>query len=384
MEVRSGRRRRSSVRVALGRLRPPAGAARRSRAVRALTCAAWVAAIGALSSWCTFVRAAELSVRGPRECADGAELQFRVERAIHMPLSRAARLGFSVGFAREGAVGYTARLSVEAPGGGSERSSERVLTAPSCGELSDAVSVAIALALGADGRATSEAAAAGEPLARRSTRAEVPRPDSNRASAAVAVVSPSEAAADSPPAAASAGEVSASSAAVGASLLMDSGSLPAAGLGVGLSAELRGERLALRASGVLLFEQHVTVDTSGGAGPGADLGLALGSLALCTPVAGGFNAPLVLAVCGGWELGRVEGIGRRVAEPQRGGALWSAPRLDAGVSWAVLGSRSRLVAQLTGATPLKRDEFFLRDLGSLHRAPVVVGRLALGAEATFE
>ena len=56
--------------------------------------------------------AAELTASGPAACPDVAELSFRVERAIGMPLAHAAPLRFDVRFAGEAAA-FTARLAVE-------------------------------------------------------------------------------------------------------------------------------------------------------------------------------------------------------------------------------------------------------------------------------
>src|SRR6185312_9013616 len=91
-------------------------------------------------------RAAELVAQGPTGCVDTAELSFRVERSVGMPLASAAPLKFEVVFQRAGS-GYTARVSVVDAGG--SRARERQLRADDCEQLADAVSVAVAIALGA-------------------------------------------------------------------------------------------------------------------------------------------------------------------------------------------------------------------------------------------
>jgi hypothetical protein len=112
------------------------------------------------------------------------------------------------------------------------------------------------------------------------------------------------------------------------------------------------------------------------------MSLALGSVSACTtPFA---NPSLSASICAGWELGRLDAIGTGVRDPRRAGALWSAPRVDLGLSWAMGSSPLRLAAQLSAVTPLKRDDFYLRDLGTIYRPPVVAGRLAVGVDVSFE
>ena len=317
--------------------------------------------------------AAELTASGPAACPDVAELSFRVERAIGMPLAHAAPLRFDVRFAGEAAA-FTARLAVE-PSDLSAPRSERMLGARQCGELADAVAVAIALALGTQ-PAAQETGVADAPETSASTAAPAlvasSAPTTTPASAAPDVARSESAIAES-----DAGLTPA----LAVSVVGDAGSLPGLGLGLGLGAELRVARFALRASGTLLFDRHVALPGPGTPAPGADMSLVLGSLAACTSPFGA--AAGVAFVCAGWELGRVEAIGTGVQAPRRGEALWSAPRVDAGLAWTIDGGPLRPFGQLTIAAPLERDDFYLRDLGSVHRAPAVVGRLSIGVDVSF-
>jgi hypothetical protein len=70
--------------------------------------------------------AAEMDWRAPASCPDAAELRFRVERALGMPLSHAAPLRFQVEVDRA-ARGYVAQVEV-GPGQGSG-AKQRVLAA---------------------------------------------------------------------------------------------------------------------------------------------------------------------------------------------------------------------------------------------------------------
>jgi hypothetical protein len=171
--------------------------------------------------------------------------------------------------------------------------------------------------------------------------------------------------------------------ALAAFFLVDSGSLPHPGIGTGLGAALHTPRLALRAQGALLFEQHVALE-SGASAAGADLSLVLGSLSGCWAALGSFRASFAGFACAGWELGSLRAVGSGVDTPLRGGQLWSAPRVDAGVSWALGRSWLRGTLQLSGLAPLKRDDFFIRDVGGVHRPPGAVGRLTIGVDVAFE
>jgi hypothetical protein len=314
-------------------------------------------------------QAAELSARGPAECPDATELTFRVERAIGMPLGRAAPLRFSVQFMPARAASYTARLAVESsePSG---QGSERLLGPRPCAQLADAVAVAIALALGST---EPQASPSPEPAAGASPGAAEPG-----AASPAPLLSPE----DEARGAAARSEPAGLTPALGVWLVGDAGSLPGAGLGLGLAAELRVARFAVRAAGTWLFDRHVTLPGAGAPALGADMSLALGNVSACSaPFA---SASLSASICAGWELGRLDALGTGVRDPRRAGALWSAPRVDLELAWATGDNPLRLVAQLSAATPLKRDDFFLRDLGSVYRPPVVAGRLALGVDVSFE
>ncbi len=314
-------------------------------------------------------RAAELSVEGPAACPDASELAFRVERALGMPLADSAALRFNVRFEAPGTPGspYTARLAAQ----GSEptaASTERVIRARDCARLGDAVSVAIALAIGSSPLDAEPAPTAEEEMVR--TRA---------GDTGSAAYEPHGA-----PATTAAGGT-AWSPALAARLLADSGSLPRAGLGVGIGAALRGRKLALDAQATLLFGQHVALaePTSAAGAPGADLSLLIGSLSACVAPFGSFEASFAAVACAGWELGRLSAEGTGVQTPRSVSQWWTAPRLAAGLSWAVPASPLRLGLELSAAAPLKRDDFFLRELGNVHRAPMAVGRLALGVDVSF-
>jgi hypothetical protein len=168
---------------------------------------------------------------------------------------------------------------------------------------------------------------------------------------------------------------------VQAFLLADGGSLADPGLGMGIGTELRGARLALRARGMVLFEQRAGL---GDAAPGAKLRLMLGSLSGCVAPFSTLRSTFAPFACAGWELGRIDGEGTGIAEPLAGHQLWTAPQADVGLTGSILGGALRLLLQVSVAAPLNRDDFCLRDLGCVYRPPGAVGRLSLGAELGFE
>lgn len=356
------------------------GHLRRARIVAGVLFAAWGFAAPAL--------AAELSVTGPDACPSAGELASRVERSLGVALAESAPLRFEVVFEAPAApdAGYTARLRARAratpDASSSEVTATRVIRARDCGRLGDAVGVAIALAIRspepAPSGVTQADPAAGAPAA--PAEGAPTRFATGRGAAAVGGASVAH---DQPPSAAPRSEARALSPVLAAFFFADSGSLPSAGLGLGLAAEVRTPRLAFRVQGALLFEQHVTLAASEGAF-GADMSLVLGSASACWSPLGGFRANLAAFACAGWELGQLTAEGTGVNAPRRGAQLWTAPRLDGGVSWA-LGSRwLRGTLQLSALAPLKRDDFFLRDAGTVHRPPGAVGRLAIGVDITFD
>jgi hypothetical protein len=333
-----------------------------------LRAAVVVAAVSA--SFIAPASAADLLARGPVACPDAGELVFRLERRLGAPLVRSAPLSLRVVFEPPlaGGAHYTARLSVRDEHG---TSSERVLSAPDCDGLGDAVAVAITLAIGdAQPAAREPSMAAPAPV---SEPHDAPRATTAASASGDGGVLPSPGTGRDPtrwtPVLALSGVV-------------DAGSLPAPALGVGLEAALRHPYWALRVGGTLLFDRHVGIRNAAGA-PGAELRFLVGNLSACVVPLGSYHTSSALFACAGWELGQLTAEGTGVSAPRESNQLWSAPRLDAGLSVAVPDTAFRLSLQLTAAAPLKRDDFFLRDLGNVHQVPWAVGRFALAADVAF-
>jgi hypothetical protein len=166
--------------------------------------------------------------------------------------------------------------------------------------------------------------------------------------------------------------------------LGDSGSLPASGAGVALGAGVEHGRFHLRALATVLFDKHAELVGAEPPAPGAELGLMTGALSLCAAPFGSPGSTLGVDGCAGWELGRLSGEGTGVLRPRTDAALWSAPRIDVGVSWALGVSGLELGTLLTLALPLVREDFVLGELGRVHRPSVAIGRVALGVKWRLE
>jgi hypothetical protein len=121
---------------------------------------AWSLTSGLVLLGVRSVGAAELSLHEPSACQIGDELLHRVERALGQPLAEAAAVRCTVEVLRERG-GFTARLAVDSTG--VERSVQpRSFSARSCEELTDVLTVAVVLAVGAGPTAASPSAAAHE------------------------------------------------------------------------------------------------------------------------------------------------------------------------------------------------------------------------------
>lgn len=313
--------------------------------------------------------AASIALRAASECGEEGELIFRIEQVIGMPLAEAAPLHFDLWMARE-AGGYVARLGVvEQPGAAAK---QRVLRAPDCDTLQDTVSVAAALALGAEATsgkghepevATASAALPSHDLAatRRNTGAQFPKEE-------LAEEAPEP-------------EPDPWSAALSAWFLADVGSLPAPSLGAVMAADLSWRRVQLVALGTLLFDRSVDIPSSLVPGAGATLGLAMGSLLVC---ARWFDSHLVTSLaCLGGEAGRLSGSGSGVSNPRHGSSSWLAPRLDVTAFIDIPDTPLQVGLWMTAAAPLNRDDFSIGGVGRVYRPPSVVGRGAFGARVSF-
>ncbi len=301
--------------------------------------------------------AAELALDEPAACFTLDELSFRVERLLGQPLANAEAMQLSLRVDAEG-TGFVARLEVGRPGV-AERG-VRSLRAASCATLVESLAIAIVVAL-ADGDIPEEPASALEAsVAPRATDREL---------------SPSTAPAVGAGTAESAGHGPKLGGSVWA--MGDSGTLPASTLGAGLGIRLSWNSLELRAIGTFLPPREGTLVAANPSSPGVRIGLLAGGALGCAPVA--LRTPSIgLAVCAGAELGQLSGTGTHVIVPYRRRALWASARLELAARLALAETPLALELLVTALAPLTRDEFILKDLGTVHRPASVVARLGLG------
>jgi len=161
------------------------------------------------------------------------------------------------------------------------------------------------------------------------------------------------------------------------SALGDLGALPGPAGGGELAFGLR--RCALGASLAARGLAPRTGEAALDAGAGGDLWLyaAGAALALHADLAG-----LELAAAAGFEAGAMSGQGVGINNPDSGRALWLAASAGGAIViplTARLGAR----AAVDLVVPLRRPRFVIDDLGAVHRAAAVTGRLALGLELAF-
>jgi hypothetical protein len=307
-------------------------------------------------------RASELSWEGPALCSERDQLLFQIEQALGAPLAKVADLHFAVRVERVEAP-LIARLSVARDS--AEAPKERVLTGKDCTRLVDTLTVAVALALGA------------QQLEQESLHLSAPAPP---------LLPPprQEPAQDVPAAAAEPGAGSGFRGGALALLVSDLGSLPAGGLGAALGVELGWTALQLRLTGTMFFDQHVAVALPNGGLGEADLNLAVGSLLACTNALSTPAARVAVPLCAGLELGRLAGVARGVPNGHEGVIPWVAPLAEAGLFWGIPGTGLRLGALISAVVPLNRDEFVLRGIGSVHQPSSLAGRGSVGVDVFFE
>jgi hypothetical protein len=165
----------------------------------------------------------------------------------------------------------------------------------------------------------------------------------------------------------------------------DLGSLPRLSDGLAGGLAVTFDALRLEAFGAYLFPQssHPASVPS----IGSNIDLVVGGLRGC------FLPPrrvLELGVCGGLEIGQLQGSGfgslrspYQTFTPSSQGGLWVAPVVGGRLAWRIAPYFS-LVIDLGVAIPLERDVFSISGVpGTLHQASPVVARGAAGPELRF-
>jgi hypothetical protein len=247
----------------------------------------------------------------------------------------------------------------------------RELQAASCDELAQAVSVAIALALGADALQPKESPAQ-TPLPAEATEKATPEPP------APVATNPSRAAAT--PKKSDPKNSYWWAAELGPSL--DVGSLPGPAFGIEVSALAGKGAFGLKLGGLALPRRSAEVVGN----LGGTFTLLAASLMAC---ASSSHAVTNLRLCGGSEFGKLSGTGLNTTHSRTNGSSWVAPRIDIEFSWPLLDESLRLFGLGTVAMPLIRNAFTVHNLDTgtdirVFQPGSVIGRIGAGLELLWQ
>jgi hypothetical protein len=338
-------------------------------------CGAWLAAVGVASP----ARAAELTLAPPLPCSNAGEIVFLAERTLGRPLASAPGPRFVITMATQG-DGFSARLETHIDGA---EVGVRAFSAATCTELVETLALGVAIALGGSSddvparapdvpvrEAAEVADTARAPVVDEPAVAPQGEPRAARRDDSSAQESTEHTPSAGP-------ELAALAFAVG-----DTGSLPDPAIGVAVGAGVRWSQLELRGAGLLLPARHGAVDDRANGAAGADIELLAGWASACAPLSLKADA-VELGVCAGWEIGRLRATGTGVVRSYRKSRLWTAPRLDVATRWAFSGGPLSLELLVTALAPLRRDEFILKDIGSVHSPPNVIARAQVGLAWTI-
>ena len=257
---------------------------------------------------CTFAAfsasAADFTWDAPSGCPDRDALRWRIEEALGTSLAQAAPLNFTAKVEENSATRWVVTLDATSDANQGDVQ-HRELQASSCDELAQAVSVAIALALGAD---VSEPKGS-PPETPVSSKAETAPPQQ----AALAESGLSRAAA--PPKKESDSKNSFWWAAdLGPTV--DMGSLPNPALGIEVSGLAGKGAFGVKLGGLALPNRSGERD-----GYGGTFTLLAASLMACGNAS---HAPTTLRLCGGSELGRLSGKAMYTTDSWTGNSSWVA------------------------------------------------------------
>jgi hypothetical protein len=322
------------------------------------TAASAVVALGVAAP----LHAAEIGWNAPADCQRAEAVSGQVERQIGRPLAEVDAPSFQVSITHKGDT-WQLELVTLAPA-----RSSRTLEGPSCVAVTDAAGVAMALAILASAESAREAPPPGEtsPDAASETTPPGAAPPAAATPAAPAPA-PAESAKLAEPGAPSAG--ARLGAVVGLGATVDSATLPAPVLGLGVDAGLRITPLRVEVQGLAFAPSTLRLVER----QSAEFTLLAGALLGC------FEAPLpsvVVLGCAGAELGRIAGEGRGVTDPQLGSALWQAARVEGGVELPPAGGL-RFTARFGVGIPFNRPDFQL-DGNTVHRPAAMTLRSTVG------
>ncbi len=297
--------------------------------------------------------AAELSWSAPAGCPVEEDVRARLERELGAELAALPDLAFAARVKSENG-GFELLLETRQQG-----AHERRIRAATCGELVDALVVAVSLALHSS-EAEPEPSAAAEP----SDQPAPPEPE----------IEPSTKPSPAPPQReppASSGPELIPLAALGG--LLDVGTFPEPAFGAELLVGARVSSFKLLVLGGILPEQEMAL--SGGAGGRFEL--AFGGAGVCYVPA---SPSWELGGCLSVEIGSFGAVGTNVTSPRQSRSLWLAASAAAWGAVRPAASPFGLFVAPGISVPIVRQPFEITDLGVVHEPAAVGLRVAAGFE----
>ena len=315
------------------------------------------------------VAAVQLTWQAPAGCPDQATVRARVEQLLAGGAAPPAKLEAHALVRLEGDERWTVHLVTLRDG----TSGERTLQSSSCRSLAEATALIVVLTV--DPGRTIEAA----------TASPTPTPTPTRTAIATAGPAPA------PPSPATAGPTPTRTPTAPTTVrkpwrehwawmggvVGDIGTLPQPSLGPVLEGSLLVGPLRVEAYALDLVARHANL--SQWPAVGGSFRFAGGGVRACTTFA---SARFDVAPCAGVEMGDLHGEGFGSEQPAHADGLWIAASAGARAALRIAGWFG-MAAGLDAIVPLRRDEFVVDPLGSVHRAAVVEGRLLLGPEVRF-
>jgi len=293
----------------------------------------------------------------PEQCPDADRVTARVRELAGD--AAVDRRGPSVRGAveREKGGGWGLSLDIASSSGVVHR---RTLKAEHCDELAEAAAVAIAIAFGSEARSSERS-----PLESEAMVAEAVRPSAAAAGLGVEEATASGAGgADAPD----------RGIGVGASVLLDSGSVASVAVGAALSARARFEPVNVSLYGVWLPERTEEIAPA----QGIDFSLLAGGLRGCHLLLG--SATLEAGACIGFELGALRAASHGLLAGRDRRDTWLAPTLGLELGWRVLPNLS-LGSRLEAAVPIEEHRYVVDLDNTVRTTPDVALRWSLGIEA---
>jgi len=323
----------------------------------------WCAALFA-ASFPSLAAAAGLRYQAPSECPPVAAVQEEVERLLGSALADAAEVVVRVQITRAPKDDWRVVLTVHDEHQAEPRT--RVISGHSCAEVADAAALAAAIAIrGRDPEPNPADSAVSSASAAGVERRAPPELDPN-AGKARSQAAPPRANSKRPPV----------RFALGASLLLDTRTLPslAVGFEAAALADFPGPSLRGMLFGGLLGSQEVRLSN----GHGAKFDLLYAGLGVCGVKP--FDR-LSGLLCAGIEAGALRGEGL-VSAPRLGNSAWLAPRVDVGLSVPLLWGFS-LTARGGAAFPVLQKTFVVDGDQAVHRPEGPTARVSAGLELSL-